>query len=377
MIFVSVNLTTVTLFLATLNVIFLFGSSTKNIEQDEIHSYSKISLNQRNTPESTELTKLFYIPLEHTQLELYKSIQADTLLKSNPIILLNTPENEFTKFLKIQDTESELSKRLSMANTDIDHTQFVFPILETITVDRQSQAPQVRLNSKQKNTIVNKTVDKSNKLTTKPENNNTSSPELNLIGYWQTVHSIESKQGKLMYRPRNKSRSCTYTSGPCGHHQLTVKALKDICCHSKQCRKDRLDYDKSLKLSKKLLALNQKRLKKNGISKLEDYQKYLIHQQGANGIKNIIAATKGEKELSKNIKKNMANNSPYSYKQLKRMGSKVAAKRFMQHWENKWTSEKYLILASQPSRSTDDQINAVFIPTFDESELYLAFNMKF
>lgn len=196
------------------------------------------------------------------------------------------------------------------------------------------------------------------------------------IDYWTTVHSIESKQGKLLYRPRNKDRNCTNTSGPCGHHQLTVQALKDIGCNSKQCRIDRLNYKKSLTLSKKLLALNEKRLKKNGITQLEDYQRYLIHQQGANGIKNIIKATQGKKTLSKEIKKNMANNSPYSYRQLKRMGSTIAAKKFMQHWKKKWRSEQRLVLASV-SKTTDSLINSSFVPTFSDTDLNFALNIKF
>ena len=196
------------------------------------------------------------------------------------------------------------------------------------------------------------------------------------VGYWQTVYSIESKQGKLLYRPRNKARNCNYTLGPCGHHQLTVQALRDIGCKSLQCRKDRLDFNKSLQLSKKLLALNEKRLRKNGLVNLEGYQKYLIHQQGANGIKNIIAATKGKKELSKTIKKNMANNSPYSYKQYKRMGSKIAAKKFMQHWKKKWMNEKRMILASN-SKTTKRQINLPDVPTFNDNDLNYALNLMF
>ncbi len=204
--------------------------------------------------------------------------------------------------------------------------------------------------------------------------------KMNRIGYWQTVYSIESKQGKLLYRPSNKSRNCTYTSAACGHHQLTIQALKDIGCHSLQCRKDRLNYEKSLKLSKKLLALNEKRLRKSGVSKLRGYQKYLIHQQGAYGIKNIIAATQGKKQLSKNIKKNMANNSPFSFKQLKNMDSKAAANKFMQHWKSKWLSEKRLIVSSQATtavKTTGSLVNTNFIPTFDDSQINLALNIRF
>lgn len=202
------------------------------------------------------------------------------------------------------------------------------------------------------------------------------------IDYWVVVHSIESKQGRLLYRPRNKARNCTWTTGPCGHHQLTVKALKDIGCKSLQCRKDRLNYSKSLEMSKKLLALNEKRLRKNGYKNLEDYQRYLIHQQGASGIKNILAATKGKKLLSRATKRNMANNSPFSYRQLRRLGSKLAAQKFMSHWEEKWENEKKIVIGvdiasnttTSSSQSTDGLHN---VPTFSEGEIKLALNYEF
>lgn len=194
--------------------------------------------------------------------------------------------------------------------------------------------------------------------------------------YWKTVHSIESKQGKLLYRPKNKARNCTYTLGPCGHYQLTVQALKDIGCVSLQCRKDRLNLHKSLKQSKQLLALNERRLKKFGLSNLKGHERYLIHQQGANGIKNIIAATKGNKKLSSTIKKNMANNSPYSYKQFKHMGSKNAANKFMQHWKHKWAKEQRLVL-TLASNSTDNLINTRVPPSFNDNDLNFALNMQF
>ena len=202
------------------------------------------------------------------------------------------------------------------------------------------------------------------------------------VGYWQTVYSIESKQGKLLYRPKNKSRSCAHTDSPCGHHQLTGKALRDIGCKSQQCKKDRLDYAKSLKMSKKLLALNEKRLKKNGFDNLNHYQRYLIHQQGASGIKNILAAVKGDKLLSSRIKKNMANNSPFTYKQLKRMGSKLAATKFMQHWQVKWENEKRLVAGISDysgiqTVSNDNKGDPLIIPTFSDYEIQLALNYRF
>ncbi len=205
------------------------------------------------------------------------------------------------------------------------------------------------------------------------------------IDYWDTVYSIESKQGKLLYRPKNKSRNCTYTTSPCGHHQLTVQALQDIGCNTIQCRKDRLNYTKSLAMSKQFLIKNEKRLKKNGYENLEDYQKYLIHQQGANGIKVILEATKGKKTLNKTIKRNMANNSPYSYQELSRMGSRLAARVFLNHWKNKWEQEKQLIIAKiapaskHASYQTSGQISVeqTSLPLFNETEIQLALNYTF
>ena len=196
------------------------------------------------------------------------------------------------------------------------------------------------------------------------------------VDYWDTVYSIESKQGKFLYRPRNKSRNCTWTTSPCGHHQLSVQALKDIGCKSLQCKKDRLNFAKSLKMSKKLLAKKERRLQQNGYTDLEDYQRYLIHQQGATGIKTIIAASKGKKLLSKRLKKNMAGNSPFSYRQLRKMGSKLAAKKFMQHWKNKWQSEKRLVSGIDlVTKEIPHKQSSV--PTFSENDLQLALNFKF
>jgi hypothetical protein len=198
--------------------------------------------------------------------------------------------------------------------------------------------------------------------------------------FWTTLYSIESKQGRLLYRPSNKNRNCATTSSPCGHHQLSLQALKDISCLSKQCMTDREDFDKSLAMSKQLQAINNKRLNKAGYNNLPEYQKYLIHQQGATGLKTILAASHGEKSLYKNIKKNMASNSPFSYKRLKRFGSKLAAKKFLKHWEQKWQDEKELVIvANTPKKLTESvikqesKVNHVF---FTDIELQLALNLK-
>jgi len=183
--------------------------------------------------------------------------------------------------------------------------------------------------------------------------------------YWTTLYSVETKQGLLLYRPKNKVKNCTVTSSPCGHHQLSVQALKDIGCKTTQCKKDREDFEKSLVMSKQLQALNDKRLKKAGITNLPEYQQYLVHQQGASGLKKLIAAHRGQKKLSKRMKKNMANNSPFSYKKLRKLSSKQAANKFMQHWKQKWEDEKDLIKVSLKT-----------IPIFDEHELNIALNLN-
>ncbi len=190
----------------------------------------------------------------------------------------------------------------------------------------------------------------------------------NTSDYWDIVYSIESNQGKLLFRKRNKSKNCAWTTAPCGHHQLTVRALKDIGCKKLQCRKDRLNFSKSLEMSKQLLALNEKRLEKHGHNNLQDYQKYLIHQQGASGLNIIIAASAGKKKLPKAIKKNMANNSPFTYKSLRTMGDKRAANKFMKHWKDKWISQR-ISLAKK-----DDFVT---IPQFAESDIQLALNYQF
>jgi len=165
--------------------------------------------------------------------------------------------------------------------------------------------------------------------------------------YWEIVHSIESKQGEMLYRPRNKERSCVKTSAPCGHYQISAQALKDIGCTSAQCKMDRENLETSLTMSKKLENKNLQRLMKKGYSHLPDYQKYLIHQQGATGIAHILDAQKSHYELSNKLLKNMANNSSYSYQRLKYMGSKLAAQHFLSYWENKWNSEIDMIFDKQ------------------------------
>lgn len=341
------NLKKTSSFIFAITLLLIFGSINPKFEQKSVTPKTVSVVSDDGFSNDIYQGENGYYPIEMPAFKINNELE---ISKQLSIVRLTLSELEQQKFNYV-------------THSDIDQIHVVLPVYKTDYISKQTQ----------KNSVPNgnaKSIKKTgeNSIATKH------------IGYWQTVHSIESKQGKLLYRPRNKSKNCNNTSGPCGHHQLTVQALKDIGCNSLQCRKDRLDYNKSLKLSKKLLALNEKRLRKNGISKLQGYKKYLIHQQGANGIKNIIAATQGKKVLSKKIKKNMANNSPFSYKQLKSMGSKNAAKKFMQHWEKKWVNEKRLILASQIttiSKTEDNLIKTNIIPTFNDNELRYALNIRF
>ena len=154
--------------------------------------------------------------------------------------------------------------------------------------------------------------------------------------YWSKLHFIESSAGKKLYRKRNKARSCKWTTTPCGHHQLSVTALKDIGCTSLKCRLARENYKKSLAMSQKLAKINAVRMQKKGYKTLPDYQRYLVHQQGAYGLGKILDAKKGKKNLSKKTLLYMANNSPFSYKTLRRAGSKGAARKFLSFWKEKW-----------------------------------------
>jgi len=165
--------------------------------------------------------------------------------------------------------------------------------------------------------------------------------------YWDIVHSIESKQGKRLYRPRNEEKSCENTNAPCGHFQISAQALKDIGCNTNQCKIDRKNLKQSLSMSKALEKINLGRLANKGYSHLPDFQKYLIHQQGASGIQMILDANAGKATLDKRSIKNMANNSSFSYKSLKNYGSQIAANKFLNYWERKWEAEIELIFANQ------------------------------
>ena len=72
----------------------------------------------------------------------------------------------------------------------------------------------------------------------------------------------------------------------------------------------------------------------------------------------------------------MANNSPYSYKQFKRMGSKNAANKFLSHWKNKWAKEQRLVLAST-SKTTNRLIKTRVLPSFNDRDIRFALNMTF
>lgn len=165
--------------------------------------------------------------------------------------------------------------------------------------------------------------------------------------YWTVLHALESSSGKRIYKRSNRARSCQWTKSPCGHHQLSYIALKEIGCTSLKCRKAREDFDQSLKMSKQLQVINKKRLKRLGHSNLPDYQIYLAHQQGVSGISRILHAASGKKNLTRKNYRYMAANSPFNSRHLKRLGSRKAAQKFLDFWENRWNQKNRRLVASQ------------------------------
>ena len=189
------------------------------------------------------------------------------------------------------------------------------------------------------------------------------------LEYWSILYAIESHQGLNLYRPKNSSRNCKLTAFACGHHQLSLQALQDIGCSSIRCKTNRENYAISLLMSKKLETINLVRLKKSGINSLPDYQRYLLHQQGANGLKRIIYASKGRMKLSKSTKRNMASNSPYSIHRLNKMTNQQAAQVFLKHWKNKWSNQKEMI--------TIAKLDVVNLPAFTQMDLDVALNLRY
>lgn len=161
-------------------------------------------------------------------------------------------------------------------------------------------------------------------------------------GFWSQLHEIESKRGKLKYQYDKKlgykPTDCKITRTYCGHHQIGYQALKDIDCTSKQCLANRDDYDKSLAMAKKILA---KKLKRYPVA--ENWQKYTLYQQGANGLKTAVQASNGKRKLSHKNLRAMARNSMFTYKELKNMSSKKAAKAFLHEWRSRWEEARQRI----------------------------------
>jgi hypothetical protein len=158
--------------------------------------------------------------------------------------------------------------------------------------------------------------------------------------FWSTLKNIESAGGKNRYRPQNKTQSCAGRTEACGVHQLTKVALQDIpMCKGKlnQCMRDRDNYQKSQVMANAYL----KRL-------IEDYnchfdigwKDYLCWNMGSDGAKKIFKAAEGKSILPRSILKNMANNSPWSFKTLNSWGSKYAATKFLEYRRQVWNKKR-------------------------------------
>ncbi len=257
---------------------------------------------------------------------------------------LHAKDRDFTIFLNDLNTllfdtalEAEINENNKAKNISYD-SKPTLTSNRTLSVEKKENkkpviADRIKCKDKKHSTVKTITNDNSNIASkSKTDNKKTDTKTT----YWNKLHFIESSSGKKLYRKRNKARSCKWTTNPCGHHQLSVKALKDIGCTSLKCRSSRENYKNSLSMSKKLADINAKRMQKKGYKTLPDYQRYLVHQQGAYGLGKILDASKGKKSLSKKTLRYMANNSPFSYKILKRSGSRGAARKFLSFWKEKW-----------------------------------------
>jgi hypothetical protein len=157
--------------------------------------------------------------------------------------------------------------------------------------------------------------------------------------FWDKMHQIESLGGMLKYQGDDKD--CKTTRRYCGHFQIGYEALKDINCTSAQCKADRDDYDKSLAMAKQIL---KKKLARFEVA--ENWLKYTLYQQGANGLKEVHRAAKGQVKLSKAALKRLARNSMYTVRELKMLGSKKAAKSYLNEWKKRWDDAGSLKIAS-------------------------------
>ena len=157
--------------------------------------------------------------------------------------------------------------------------------------------------------------------------------------YWATLLNIESGGGKNRYRPKNKSYNCKTTKGACGHHQLTEIALADIkMCKGKlsQCKANRDNYQTSQIMAN---AYDKKLTVSYGCHFNGGWVRYVCWQQGPSAMK-IFKASQGKTKLSNGILRNIANNSPYSYKKLKRWGSEKSAIKFLNYLALKWDKKR-------------------------------------
>ena len=183
-----------------------------------------------------------------------------------------------------------------------------------VTLEYKIEAPQV---------VVNYSAPKAKKVA-----------NIKASNYWDILTEIESKSGKLLYRPQQvKSKSCLWVKNPCGWRQVGYKALVDIGEWTKQGTLDREDKEKSL-----AQAIKYRKHISKQCSYKQDYLQYLCHNQGATGIALILKANRVKKyNLPKRIIKNMANNSPFSKRTLRKTGG---AKKFLGYWRKKWEATR-------------------------------------
>lgn len=158
------------------------------------------------------------------------------------------------------------------------------------------------------------------------------------INFYERLYAIESNSGKDLFIPyldKKGIKNCKKTTKACGHHQLTLGAIKDIPMCKKRvrwCMKKRLDFKVSYRMAKQYVNL----LNRYGC-KHDDWLMYASYQQGCSGINTAIKASRGKTSLSRAHRLRIARNLPtLSRKKALRLSSKIVAKKYLNFWSKKW-----------------------------------------
>ena len=140
------------------------------------------------------------------------------------------------------------------------------------------------------------------------------------------IHSIESTNGTNLYRPGDTS--CASTTKPCGHHQLSVQALKQVGYGHENYWLLRTSLQWSQQRAQEYIDWLSKHYSLSTITQL-----YLAYNQGGGGIRTVINVSKGIGRLGA-TRSNILGNIPSSkMKVWSTYSDRRLANAFLQHWE--------------------------------------------